>query len=77
MHLRKHEAARCPRCQTSLYFGTKRENTLWKVYYVCHGDGQCGWERMLGRIEVSSVSSHDEVAKRAEDMGREFAQSLN
>lgn len=66
MHLRRHGVAECPTCDSPLWYGLKAEATGWKVHYEC---GDCCFEKLVGRVALADVTSHDEVVKRAVDMG--------
>jgi len=68
MYLYRHESTTCRWCGKPLWYGLKEEASGWKVFYSCDPADGCGWERMTGRIPLSSVDHHDDVYERAESM---------
>ncbi|WP_424016175.1 hypothetical protein ACOZ4N_00835 (plasmid) [Halorientalis pallida] len=70
MLLIEHPSATCPECNEPLLYGTKKEASGWKVYYEC--SAQCGFEETVGRIPMSDVDHHDEVDRKAEEMGERY-----
>lgn len=72
MLLRKHSKARCPNCDSPLWYGCKTEPTGWKVQYTCPGPDGCGRTFSVGRVPLSAVESEDEAYERAAALGSAY-----